>query len=180
MRNLLWVVAFAVLLAACGKPNPGNTCRRQASTACKRAFECNRAQAETLYGNEASCSRSLDSFCATLDNYECDDLSAYERCVSDYATVSCAALAGFSCPSNFLSTCRMIGTGGRVACQNSNINTQGSSCSVTLSSCTDGRSYALVCSGSSCSCSDGSATRSVTSSCSSREAAIAVCGWNVQ
>lgn len=180
MRNLMGIVAFAALLAACGKPNPGNTCRRQVAISCKRAFECNRAQAETVYGNEASCSRSLDSFCAQLDNYECDDLTAYERCVSDYATVSCAALSSFSCPANFLSTCRMTGTGGRAVCQNTNVNSQSTTCSVTLSNCTDGRSYLLSCSGSNCTCNDGASTRSVTSSCSSKEAAISVCGWNVQ
>lgn len=180
MRNLLGIMAFAVLLAACGKPNPGATCRRQNATSCKRAFECNRASAETFYGTESACVSAFESVCAMLDNYECDDLSAYEQCVRDYATLSCAALASYSCPGSVVSSCRPRSTGGRAVCQSSNVNTQGSACTVTLSSCTDGRSYLLSCSGSSCTCNDGSSTRSVSSSCSSKEAAISACGWNVQ
>ena len=180
--NKLTVVAVATLAvvgAGCGKPNPGNSCRRQVDVACKRAFECNRAQAETLYGDQSSCVRSSEGFCTSLDNYECDDLSTYERCISDYERLSCAAISGFSCPNSSFSTCRMKGTSGRTSCQNTNVNTQSSACTLTLTNCTDGRSYVLSCSGSSCTCNDGSSTRNVTSSCSTKSAASAACGWNV-
>ncbi len=180
MRPLLGLVAVATLAAACGKPNLGASCRRLAATSCKRAFECSRASAERLYGDEGTCTTQQNNVCAAFDDYECDDLSAYDRCVDDFAKVSCAATIGYSCPTSSLSTCRPRSSGGRTACTSTNINSQSSACTVTLSNCTDGRAYVLSCSGNTCSCNDGSSTRSVTSSCSTREAAIAVCGWNVQ
>ena len=173
----LLVVAFAV---GCGKPNLGASCRKLTSVSCKKAFECNRAAAEIAYQSEGNCVSTVNTYCAAYDNWDCDDLTAYERCINDYAAASCAASTSFSCQTGNTSNCQPRGSGGRVSCQNSNVNTQSSSCSVTLTNCTDGRSYVLACSGSSCTCNDGSTSRSVSSGCSSKEAAIATCGWNVQ
>ena len=169
------VLVFAVVAVGCGKPSLEATCRRGASVQCQRAFECNRGAAELLYGTESNCLTQQNRACELFRDYQCDDVSGYERCINDQAAASCSSTVTCS-GSNLLSGCSIAG---RVTCGATNTMSSGNTCNVTLSQCSDGRTYSLTCQGSSCTCS-GDGTTSVTSSCAGRAAAISTCGWNVQ
>ena len=54
---------------------------------CKRLFECERSTSEQRYGTEGTCVARSNTFCELFKNYECEDLSAFERCVNDIETV---------------------------------------------------------------------------------------------
>lgn len=179
MRALSLMTAV-LALAGCGKPSLEASCRRAAAAQCRKFFECARSFAEAQYTTEGNCVSQFNSFCDLYRNYECDDLSAYERCISDYSASGCSTITPSSCNSPGLtSSCRVTGGGG-ATCGATNTNNTGSGCTLTLSQCSDGKVYTLSCSGSNCTCSDGSSNRSVFSSCSSASSAIATCGWNVR
>jgi hypothetical protein len=169
-----------IVLAGCAKPTLKEECQKQFQVTCNKLFECNRAVAESIYTNQDGCFRSLSTLCNNYEGWVCDDLTAYDQCINDTANRSCSGPTPSSCENGDLTkNCRPGNTNGRTTCSSTNTNTNGSTCSVTLSSCSDGRSYVLSCSGSSCTCNDGSNTRTFTGSCGDRSQAINVCGWNV-
>lgn len=88
MRYLVWV-GMVMFVAACGKPSLEAACRRQVDVTCARLFECNRAGAEFLYGSQANCVTQTSAVCEPYKGYTCDDLSAYERCISDQGSAAC-------------------------------------------------------------------------------------------
>src|SRR5262249_10216037 len=146
------------------------SCRRLGSAQCKKLFECLRSVAELQYGTEANCVSQFNKQCEAFRNYECDDLSAYERCIDSFSQSGCGTLqpGSSACSGNLTASCATTTT------------TASGGCTVTLSQCSDNRVYTLSCSGSACTCSDGASNRSVIASCGVRSSAIATCGWNVQ
>jgi len=174
-RELLLIA----VLAGCGKPSLEAACQKQTQVTCRRGFECARGFFEALFGTEQNCVTQGYKNCESQRNIVCDDLSQFDRCLAETQQAACSTTNIASCNNPFAnSNCRSVS--GKASCSNSNVNTAGSGCTVTLSQCTDSRVYTLSCSGNNCQCNDGASQRSVNGSCSSKEAAIALCGWNVE
>lgn len=173
------VLAALAGLTGCGKPSLEAACQKQTQVSCRRGFECARGFFEALFGTEQNCVTQGYKSCEAQRDVVCDDLSQFDRCLAETQQAACSTTNIPSCNNPFASSnCRSVS--GRASCSNSNVNTSGSGCTVTLSQCTDNRVYTLVCSGSQCTCSDGSNQRTVNASCTDRASAIATCGWNVQ
>ncbi len=172
-------VVLVAMLAACGKPSLEAACQKQTQVTCKRGFECARGFFEALFGTEQNCVTQGYKSCESSRDIVCDDLSQFDRCLAETQQAACSTTNIPSC-NNPLGGANCRSVSGKASCTSSSVNVNGNACTVTLSQCTDNHVYTLACSGSACQCNDGATQRSVNGSCSTKESAISLCGWNVQ
>lgn len=183
-RALVALAAVAALSSGCGKPTFASTCRQAAQVQCRRLFKCTPTLAMTAYASEQDCATRYEAAinCAQYDNLQCDaDFSQYEKCLSDTDHQDCGTAGQPASCTNAtpMGTCT---SGGKATCTASDANTQGNTCTVVISNCTDGRNYGLSCANGVCTCSVSGTTSSTYSgsSCGDKNAAIRSCNFAIQ
>lgn len=190
MKNLvrLLSVASAAVLASCGGPTLKSICQDSARVSCDKLFECSPQAAASLgYTSAADCvtKRSAQVSCEQFDTVQCTglDLSGYQRCLDETRALACTATTQpASCTGlGSLDLDRCTSSDGKVVCTQGSSTGSNNGCTSTYSSCGDGKTYSVSCSGGSCTCTvDGQAGATFQGSDCDKTAANTACRWNLR
>lgn len=155
--NHAMMASMALLLVGCGPTTMMDFCEELAARTCKQTFQCVVSSAQSLYADEAACTQDLiaKAKCDRLADYPCDlDRAKANTCLRSIDQAECRVGA----PSaETLAPCQDPGLcvlrPGVIRCSSTSTEGGGSGCSTTKSRCSDGKTYAIVCtSAGECSC----------------------------
>jgi hypothetical protein len=169
MRPALLTAAAVVLTftPGCGGTTLGSLCQRSAQVQCQKLFECSPSTAtQQGFTSQSDCvtktTAKID--CASFDTITCTgiDYGPYNRCLDDMSKLACTAQSqpdsckGLSDPG---SSGKCTSSDGRIVCQSASATAGSSGCSETRTGCGDGKTYAVTCAGTACTCTvDGATT----------------------
>jgi hypothetical protein len=182
-------VLVAALLLGCGARTGAEVCQRTAAITCKKLFQC-APQAVQSFTNEADCTSKQASQlqCDGFANARCD-FSTFDKCLSELDALPCTATATVPSSCTGISQTSFLcaaPSGSAVSCSDVRSSVTSGACTFTQSSCSDGKTYSVGCSGGTCSCSiDGVNTKSLApttfdfcANSAARAEAKAQCGWS--
>jgi len=153
VKQLTLVVV--VVLSGCGPTTFVDFCQQSAARSCKRVFQCAGSSAMSLYADEAACTEDLTtkSKCEQFADLPCDvDPAKANDCLKEIDMASCTSpeQASASAACRDPSLCKL--RPGVIQCRSNESNTTNAVCTYTRGNCSDGKTYTVRCTGSSCAC----------------------------
>lgn len=156
-RRWNWVVnTFSVLLTlaglGCGPTTYQGFCEQSVSAQCRQFFRC-QPDAKTVYTDVPACETDLRarSKCSSLVTDCTLDGNKTSVCINDIEQAACSS-ATFSLPAS-CAQLQCAASAGTVTCRSDSGSAGSSTCTRTLSGCTDSNTYGLNCTNAGeCTC----------------------------
>lgn len=162
------LAALVVLASACGPTRFEPFCEQSAAAGCRQLFRCDPDSAKTVFGDVSGCVSQLQqqTKCSSFADAACElDGSKTATCLRDIENAACSTRPGDLPSSCSELTCGGSGSAG-IRCMDSSSTFVDTGCSNTRSNCSDSNTYAVRCSGDTCTCvKNGQEERSFAGSC---------------
>lgn len=137
---LMFVVAG---LMSCGPTTYQGFCEQSVSAQCRQFFRC-QPSAKSVYADVAACETDLRarSNCSLVTDCTLDG-NKTSACINDIEQAACSS-STFSLPAS-CAQLQCAAAAGTVTCRSDSGSAGSSTCTRTLSGCTDSNTYALNC-----------------------------------
>lgn len=147
-----FLALFVVTLcSSCGPTTFKEFCKHSAAAACRAQFRCDEDAARSVWPNIQDCTNDIAqrADCATAVGDDCTLLG-------DASSLCIDAIDNMTCGDSFIfpDACRDVRCVGKTACRGSSSSSMGSGCKRERTECTNGKSYAITCTDTSCTCSE--------------------------